>query len=535
MHLSEHVMTKDSRRLLKMNIIDQCRAMKLDQALRQGWFPWLAFCIIAFMSLFWVYSHSLRYFFWQDDFFLLDFVGHQSLVDYIRIAFTKPIDKMPLNFGVVFRPMTHYVYFWICRVLFGLEPSLYRLPIMLLLFFGSVLVAKYCQMIGRSSIYGYVAGILFVINRTHLTPVYWITPSHEIVAICFMLFSVVAYLRSLHARKSRLYYSISWVSLILALLTKENAIVTPVLAALSVLLSLDGKRLREKLLACRPLWAHFLIVLVYLAIRAPLALYALGGGGHSYYTFSYLANLPADYVWGFWWHWETFVEPWRMLLDQLTQSFSLFQPVYLSLFCAVLVLASAAWLIRSRGKISAANPIWLGLAWFVIAAAPALIAGVLADYLFSLSAVGFALAIAYPIVFIASRIAKSPRMAGLLLAAFLLMAIISARLVVLSLEKTTWPVKYMPLASETLKAARPYILTRDAPQTICLVDFPNETWQSGRAQSAFHVFLGSRISILELQADDLSEKCPPGFLRLTYTAEKIAVRQPDTAGKDITR
>lgn len=506
--------------------------MKRDRELDQSWFHWLAFCAVVFASVLFVFGRALQFYFWQDDFYLLEFVGQKSLVEYVRVCFTKPTHILPLNLGVVFRPMTHYLYFKICRILFGLEPSLYRLPIIFVLFFSGILVARYCQLITRRRAYGFVAGVIFVINRAHFTPVYWITSSHEIVVTCFMLLSVIGFLQSLDGKagESQIYNFISLLSLVFALLSKENAVVLPALIVLSVFLRSGSDPFRNRLLACRRLWLHCLIVLVFLAVRIPLVVYALDGGGDSYYALSRLTNLVTSYLWGFWWHLETFVEPWRMILDGLTQSFSLFQPLYVSTLGVLLSAAGAIWLIRREGNTNAANPIWLGLAWFVISAAPALVTGILSAYLFSLPAVGFAMVIAYLVVIpIIGTGQESTAKRWLPLVILLLLGIVSARLVVFSLETSTWPVKHMPLAAQTLEAAQRHLPNPDSSQTVCLVDFPTETWWPGKnLQPAFHVFFDPKTSVRELTAEEVNGGgCPLDAPQLRYVNGEI-VYQPST-------
>lgn len=509
--------------------------MKRNRELDRSWLHWLVFYAMALISACLVYGHSVQFFFWQDDFYLLEFVDQQSLIDYIRISFTRPADILPLNLGVVFRPLTHYVYFRICRILFGLEPSLYRMPIAFLLFLDGVLVAKYCQIITRKFACGSIAGIIFIVNRAHFTPLYWITASHEIAVTCFMLLSVIAYLQGLEqVGKRKIYHCISGASLILALLSKENAVVLPVLIALSVFLRLESDSSRERLCACRHLWPHFLIVLAFLAVRAPLIAYALSGGGNSYYSFSRLANLAISYLWGFWWHLETFVEPWRTILDGLTRSFSLFQPLYVAALGIILNVAGAVWLIRRNDKASAANPIWLGLAWFFVSAVPALVTGIRAAYLFSIPAIGFAMGLAYLVESTIAGVCRgSMARRHLLLGMFLVLSMTSARFVVLKLEKTTWPVKYMPLAAETIEVAQQQFFDSDWEGTICLVDFPIETWWPERLQAAFHVFVDPEISVCELTTEELDGgKCPPSAPQLKYTNYEIAVYEPARQSED---
>jgi hypothetical protein len=508
--------------------------MKKSRDLDKGRLYWFVFCAAALISLFFVYARSLQFFFWQDDFNLLEFVGSEPLAEYVRISFTKPTHILPLNLGVVFRPIPHYIYFKTGRVLFGLNPLPYRLLNMFWHFLSGVLVAKYCQMISKNTTVGFVAGLLFVISRVYLTPIYWISANNEIAVTFFVLLSVIGYLEALgQGKKGWVYLWISYVGLVLALLSKESAVVLPALIALSVLLRFDSSSFRDRLHACLRLWPHLLIVLVFLASRALLIVYALSGGGESYYSISNLPQLATSYLWGFWWNLETFVEPWRTILDGLTRSFSLFQPLYLSGVGMILTLFGAIWLIKESGRANAANPVWLGLAWYVISALPALVTGILTAYLFSLPTVGFVMVMAYLVESAVARVwRESITKRGASFAILLMLSVVSARLVVLSLEKTTWPVRYMPLAVETLEVAQQQFFDPDSNQTVCLVDFPTETWWPGRLQAAFHVFVSPAINVLELTTEEFDgEECPFGAPQLKYINNGIVVYQPRAEGQ----
>lgn len=492
--------------------------------------PWMMFCTTAFISLFAVYGRSLPFFFYQDDFILLEFVSQKSLIDYVGISFTKPSHLLPLNFGVVFRPLPHYVYFQVIHRLFNLNPAPFRLVNLLIYFLCGVLIAKYGQMISRKPDVGFVAGIIFIVNRVYFEPLYWISANNEIALTFSVLVSIISFLRSLDsARFGRFYLGISCTGLLLALLSKETAIVTPTLIAASVLLRIDRRSVQSRLMMCAKLWPHVILVVIFVAVRAPFILYALDGGGESYYAIpsNIIVRIVTDYLWGFWWNLETFVEPWRMMLDSLTQTFSVFQPLVISIMSFILIGAIATYMTVTNGWANRANPIWLGLFWFFVSALPALVTGVLAAYLFSLSAVGFVVIFGYLIDLIATELSiKWLPARRLLPIVFLGVSIVSASLVVQSLEKTTWPAKFMPLAESTIKVARQSLLhqpvNNPVNKIVCLVGFPYAVWWPERAQPAFRMFIDPEINVRELEnSNSNGDTCPGGSLQLTYVDNTI--------------
>jgi len=508
--------------------------MKQSRTLDQRWLYWFAFCAVALASLLLVYGHSLQFFFWSDDFYLLDYVGRNSFSEYVHLSFTRPTQRLPLNFGFHFRPVSQYLKFRLARLLFDLNPLPYRLLlIMFQHFLLGILIVKYCQIITGNLTIGFIAGILFIINRIHFTAIYWVVASSMNLVACFVLISVIAYLQSLdQARKGWIYSWISYLGLALALLSDIAAIVFPILAASSVLLRPDSKSFWNRLFDCVRLWPHVLMIAIFLAIRAPLIVYALGGGGNSYYGISNLAKLTSSYLWGFWWHLETFVEPWRMILDRLTRSFSLFQPLFLSVAGVILTIVGAIWLIKITGKANAGHPVWLGLTWFLVSASPAVATGVLTDYLFAMSAIGFAMAIAYLASSAAGRVGReSMTKKRLILGAFLALSMISARRVVFSLEKTTWPVRDMTLAAKILKVARQQLVDSDH-KTVCLVNFPDDGLTLAYMDEAFSLFVDPSSSIHQLTTSDLAGGgCPPDAFQFKYSNDEILIYQPNVTNQ----
>jgi hypothetical protein len=491
---------------------------------------WLFFCVATLFSLLFVYGHSLHFFFWNEDFFLLEFVEQNTFSEYFRLSFTKHTDKIPLNLGALFRPISHYVRFKIGRLFFDLNPLPYRLSNLLGHFFNGILVAIYCQKVynNRRLVVSFMTGGLFVINRVQLAPVYWIS-TNEITLTSFVLLSVLGYVQAVDcSKKQKLFLCLSHLSCALALLSKEVAVVLPVLTASTVLLRLDSKNLREKISACLPLWPQILLVLAFLGVRAPLIMNALTGGESGHYNTTGLATLLRSYMWGVWWNLETFVEPWRMILDNVTRTFSLFQPLYVSTISVGLVVAASIWLTIRQRETDTANPVWLGLVWFVLSALPPLASGVLTDYLFSLPSVGFGMIVAHftdlVLVGIGHRSAIRQYMFFGLLS---VLTIISAKLVVSSLEQTAWPVRYMPLTVETLKVARQQLSMSD--RVVCLVNYPEHNWWAEEdLQAAFNLFVNPEIKARKLTTSDLAEGiCPPGAPHFIYVSGEIIVHLID--------
>lgn len=488
---------------------------------------WLIFLLICLGAIFIVFGRSLNVFFWQDDFNLLEFVIHKPLEEYIRISFTPPTELLPMNLGVVFRPIPHYLYFHGNYLLFGLNPVPYRLVNLLLHLVNAFLMARYTQLLfGQRSI-GFIAGLLLIVNRVFTIPLYWISANNEIIMVSFVLISIITYIFQLNnnSYKKFVYLAISILSTFCALMSKETGVIIPSLIVLNVFLRFEDKPFswRNKIRDCLLLWPHILMCIIFVIMRAPLILYAFQGGGDSYYTVSSpLSNVTNGLMWGFWWNIETFVEPWRQILDSITQSFSLFQPIYLSLLVFCLSIIGGIWIIRSKKQLREANPIWLGLIWFFISAIPALITGILADYLFALPAVGFSIMAAYYLKFISERIFRSNSKRNIFIGFALILATLSAWLVVPQAEKATGVAEDMPLIFQTIELVKSHGSELDQEKMLCLID-TNEFWLPHRAEAALHVFVDPQITVTEIR--DVTTVCPTNTLTLEYKDGNV-IRNP---------
>ncbi|MCX7791998.1 MAG: glycosyltransferase family 39 protein [Chloroflexaceae bacterium] len=477
-------------------------------------------CITAF-ALFIVYAPSLPFPFYQDDYNLLELVSQGDLGDYISLSFTKPERLLPLNFGVVFRPIPHFIFFDIGYSLFNLNPLPFRLMSLLLLLISGVVAGIYALVITRRYEIGLLTSILLVSSRIFFEPVYWISANNEIFLTFFALVAVLFYLLA-RDRHSLLLDLVSIFALACALLSKETAVVIPALIGASVLLRAGAWRIVERLKALVPIWPHALLVLGFLILRLPYITYALDGGGDSYYDVTTAESFLSSYVWGFWWALESFVEPWRSILDSFTRTFSLFQPVYLGSATMVGVGMYAVFLAW-RGLYAEARIIVLGLSWFFIAAFPPLYTGVLSSYLFALSAVGFCLAVATVVDTVIRQVFRQQAVQHRILVTLGALYILSGYAFVVSSAYETWPASKMSQSIQVLESLQEIQMATGASE-ICVSGIPEPLWFSGRIEPALRLFSNPATVIHELPAGADLQACPPGVLYVHYQNEGFEVQ-----------
>lgn len=487
----------------------------------------IIFMIIGIASLTLIFGDSVYFPFWHDDFYSLYFVRSQSIADYARLGFTIPTEITPINLGFVFRPIPHYVFFYFLDSAFGANSTAFRLSVITLHLINGLLVFVYSKQItGKSSI-GFIAGLLFLINRVFFSALYWISVINQVLLVLFALLSILTFILSTNEslRKSHQYYATSIMALILSLLSNESGVIIPVLIAVSVLMNLaDSRTLWEKLVSVLRLWPHVLIVCIFVLIRLPFIQAVASGTDTVYYRISPFLNIVASIPWGIWWGIESFVEPWRSFSNSITQSFSLFQPVPIAALFTFLSISVAGFLTWKTRHIKAALPILLGYTWFLIAASPSLTMGILTDYHFSLPVVGFVLIVAYLVVLASERLSgKRRKLKYAIVGVFLGLSILSSTLVVRSLEQTTWPAVDMKLQAHTLEIAKQYGSSENV-KTVCLISFPEDTWRVGIAEAAFSVTFGSEVDVIKAKNyDEAEDACPNDAMRIVFRDGEILV------------
>ena len=201
-----------------------------------------------------LFSPSLTNFFFGDDWFHLRVSRIQTLSQFVNFfSFSRTPQSI-----TSYRPIPSQVFFFFFHSLFGLNPLPYHL--FALAVFGSniFLVYHLARLIFSARKPALLSAALYGLSADHFTALYSIASFQEIALVFFVLSTVLAYHRA-GVTHSRGWLLTSLACFIMALASKETAVVTPFL-----LVGLDW--LKGGLKASRVL--PFLIILApYLFLR----------------------------------------------------------------------------------------------------------------------------------------------------------------------------------------------------------------------------------------------------------------------------
>ncbi len=462
--------------------------------------------LFIFLLSFIIYFPSLFTFYTHDDFFLLKISKANSLGEFFNFFnFTQG----PEGLGV-YRPLTTQVFYFLSNSVFNLNPLALHIISFATFFLIIYLVYKLVNMLVKNDSVAFLTAFLYATSATHYGHLYYLATYQELGLAVFCLLAVIFFIK--FARKGNLkYYFLSTITYVLALLSKETAIVIPsILALVYGLLKLR----KEKILPARKfvlaLSGFVVILLVYLYFH--FFLYGLAQGESYIWDFS-----PRFINTLFWYGLWSFNLP-EMLVDfvgpGLKLSHNLFRfwskeivPIFLLFGAVTAFILYLVVKVRNILKKKDIQIIIFSLAWFVLALIPVLFLPLHKfTYYLTLPLIGVVFAISYLI--------EKARMTNSIKLAFASIWVILSIFTLQLTRETHW----VSQGAEVAKNAHTYFNEQEAGGNIMFVDFydtnedkdlpwsPTELVKVVLSQSNFfEVFFQGEFELLQ-EGDDQPEE-----------------------------
>jgi len=194
-----------------------------------------------------IFLPSISVFFSADDWFHLRVSQVDSLGGFLNFfSFTRT--EQSISF---YRPLSTQVFFSFSQNLFGLNPVPYHLFVLFAFALSLYLVYKLACKVQKDKHKALLVIFIYGFSVSNFTRLYFLSAFQEIALVVFSLLTITGYLNDRR--------SISLVYFVLALLSKETAVVLPL-----VLLILDWSRKKFDL---KKLVPFALILLPYLYLR----------------------------------------------------------------------------------------------------------------------------------------------------------------------------------------------------------------------------------------------------------------------------
>ena len=245
-----------------------------------------------------IYANSLFNPFIYDDFLLV----HQNLLirsfDNFKNVFQANLFQVnptyyseegaPSNF---YRPIQHLTYMFDYHF-YGLDSFGYHLVNIILHILNAVLVYFLLFIITKKKQIAFIAGLLFLVHPVHNEAVAYISGRADLLAGMFMLSSIIffAIYPNQEKRKGNILYSASVICFVLALLSKELALMIPIL-----LLLYDFSFRREIFSRFKNFikrYAAFILIgLIYAVLRLTVLKFSAGQGLYLTAYYSWYARL----------------------------------------------------------------------------------------------------------------------------------------------------------------------------------------------------------------------------------------------------
>ncbi len=183
-----------------------------------------------------LYIGTLQYDFLKDD--------YRLIVENPRIK-TFPAFIQSLGGKFFAFPDFPYLHYWrplslfsffIDYQLWGLHPGGYHLFNILLNGFNALLVFLLFLVVTRKLNYAFITALFFSLHPTHVEAAAWISGRTDLLSAFFLLAAILCFTLFLKKKKTR-YYILTALAFLLALLSKENGILFPLLAGILVLIT----------------------------------------------------------------------------------------------------------------------------------------------------------------------------------------------------------------------------------------------------------------------------------------------------------
>lgn len=248
----------------------------------------LFFILLIFIVCLAIYYRNLHYYFFQDDWFILNNVQIKSLPQFLNLFKVG-------NDVIYYRPIGMQLFFTVGDKLFGLNPFGFHLISLLFHFTNIILFYVLSMKLFKNPKIGLIAAFIYGISAFHFMTISWLSLTWNFIGLTSTLLCLIHFLNYRKSNKV-INYLASIFFLLLALGSTEFALTVPLLL---VLLDFLNKNYTKKTLVqmAKTLSPFLLICVFYVFLRFYLIPIPIKGD----YTLTFSTLVIKDYFWYFMW------------------------------------------------------------------------------------------------------------------------------------------------------------------------------------------------------------------------------------------
>ena len=164
----------------------------------------IAIFLVIGLSLL-LYYPSINYYFLQDDWFVLNWVRSNNLLSFFE--FRTDI--------IYWRPLSMPLFFWIGKILFGLNPFGFHVISFILHFLNILLLSTISYLLFKNIKAALLSGFLFATASFHFMTLSWLSLTWNVIGLFFFQIAIVFYLQYRNKISYIKYYGIIIFSIIL--------------------------------------------------------------------------------------------------------------------------------------------------------------------------------------------------------------------------------------------------------------------------------------------------------------------------------
>ncbi|HJQ25538.1 MAG TPA: tetratricopeptide repeat protein [Blastocatellia bacterium] len=291
----------------------------------------------------------------------------------------------PTMLGNYYRPM-FLIWLLVNRTLFGLHASWWHLTTILAHVGVTVMVFALARRLTQSLPAAAIAALIFGLHPTHIESIAWISGVTDPLLALFFIPSFWFYLnwreaksgedhKATLSRRPTFYLAMSLIFFVLAMLSKETALVMPALVFGTEWIYGDGPFIRRVIAALRPAVLYAVLIIPYLFVRSAV----LKGLGHEQSPVSMLTTVktwPAVL-----WFYVTHLV-WPMNLSCFYDLDFVTQPGLTNFvlpLAGLAVIAAGLWLISRRAARETRRTVAVACLWLTLPILPVLNLSVFAN------------------------------------------------------------------------------------------------------------------------------------------------------------